>query len=345
MTVAASDIGKLVRVGDCEIGSGVRRLTDPATALPWRVDSRRGSTSNVHLRSGSWGWDDLDSNALVTLLSLPAEADRAQHRAEQPDCPVCALGVRQRAEAAASPPPDPLRVYGPGAPVPPKEPTHIPTGTLVRVCGEAWRVASHGVGVLVLWPAVDAPKDEPTEDSARHWWHVAKEARERFAAAEQELHRVYAQRDAAEVAQAKAEAERDEARGPGSMHAHCTTENDRLRRELRDALDGRQREKDEADTTIAAAWEALGYHHDHESKSPTPLSEAILLFGGRMVDEASDAAESERDAATADLVWRWCDVAPYRVPCPTCWGPAPVGGALCADCRAADELLGSVGMR
>ena len=111
----------------------------------------------------------------------------------------------------------------------------------------------------------------------------------------------------------------------------------RTQRELREALDGRQRDRDEYET-------AMG---DHGARIRT-ISKAI----------------EECDAVAADLVWRWRDVAARHAavePCPRCWGPMLRGEAACVDCcwgpmlrgeaacvdcaKDGAELLGSVGMR
>ena len=135
--VTAADIGKMVRVGDCGPGSVVK-FGDGSDDVCTITDApRRGRWVDTRSERGSHGASMDDT--MATLISLPV-----------------------------APAIDPLRVYGPGAPVMPCPvvPDHIPVGTLVRVGAEAWRVASRGLGVLVLWPAVDTPTSHPCPERA-----------------------------------------------------------------------------------------------------------------------------------------------------------------------------------
>jgi len=67
--LTSADIGKLVRVGDCPEGSVLR-----------------DEFGNFYAPPGVAAWV---REASMTLVSIPTEADRAQHHAEQPACPAC----------------------------------------------------------------------------------------------------------------------------------------------------------------------------------------------------------------------------------------------------------------
>lgn len=119
----------------------------------------------------------------------------------------------------------------------------------------------------------------------------------------------------------------------------------RLRAELVEALAGREREYQRAeasDEVIGDAWKALGYHHDHESKSPVPLAEAISAHAQRMVDETCDAVSHDADALLAATVWAWSDSC-GELPCPHCWRPCGSNtnrsaGQPCGACWAESRL-------